>query len=102
MYPSFPNLPQLPSIPKVNPIGGQVSHSAADSVLGTFNQFLAEASKDMQTPYDTAKAMMTGKKPFDAAELMLAMTEAERKLNLTVRIVNDLVRGIKTLENTQA
>jgi flagellar hook-basal body complex protein FliE len=44
---------------------------------------------------------MKGEREFNAADLMVSMLEAEKKLNVTVRVINDIVKGIKQLEQIQ-
>jgi flagellar hook-basal body complex protein FliE len=74
---------------------------ANNSVLGTFNTLLTEASKEIQKPQQLSEQMMKGEREFNAADLMVSMLEAEKKLNVTVRVINDIVKGIKQLEQIQ-
>ena len=62
---------------------------------------LNKVSTEVQEPNQLAKDMLSGKKEFDSAELMMQMSEAEQKLSLTVRVMNDLISGIKQLEGLQ-
>ena len=90
MYPNFPTI-ESPS-----PTSTQ-NKTLAD----TFSQMLNKVSTEVQEPNQLAKDMLSGKKEFDSAELMMQMSEAEQKLSLTVRVMNDLISGIKQLEGLQ-
>jgi flagellar hook-basal body complex protein FliE len=107
-FPSYPNFPQIPGMPDVPAPGGMPNMppngpgQAGGGTLGTtFNSFLQNVSNDVGLPQNMANDMLSGKRPFDSAELMLTMLEAERKLNTTVRIVTELVKGLKQIESVQ-
>ncbi len=100
-FPIYPNFPQLPSIPSPGPMPSGIGAANNATLAGTFTNLMQKVSTEMQTPHSLARDMMTGKRKFDTAELMIAITEAERKLNTTVRIMNELVKGIKQLESIQ-
>jgi|GEM_PF-7052113 len=72
------------------------------SLQKTFSSMMNKVSKEVQAPYQVAQEMATGERPFSSASLIMSIVRAERKMNLTVRILNDLIRGVKTLENIQA
>jgi flagellar hook-basal body complex protein FliE len=66
----------------------------------TFSKMLGEVSKEVEAPYQMAKDMVAGKKPFDSTELMVSMMDAERKLNISIRVLNEFFRGIKQIETS--
>lgn len=72
------------------------------TVQGTFQSFLSNINKSINQPYQVAEDMMAGKKPFKASELIVSLANAERKINLSIRIVNDITKSIKQLEAIQA
>ncbi len=95
--PSYPIYPQFPNIP-INP---STPSTEQGSVQSTFNGFLQGVSSEMQSPYKLAQDMATGQKPLDTAELMISILEAEKKLSVTVRVINELVKGLKQIESLQ-
>jgi len=108
MYPSFPSFPDLPKLnnglqfPSFPTIESPSPTSTQNKTLAdTFSQMLSKVSTEVQEPNQLAKDMLSGKKEFDSAELMMQMSEAEQKLSLTVRVMNDLISGIKQLEGLQ-
>ena len=100
----------FPEIPRSNKFSASSGLSSAlenipdetPSLGMTFGSLLSKISEEVKEPYKLAQDMSSGKKPFDSAELVVSMLEAERKLSLTVRTINDIVKGIKQLEAIQA
>lgn len=104
-YPSYPQMPQLPSLtgspamPSAPNLPG--ASSQPGSLAVSFSGMLSKVSSEINEPNQMARDMVSGKKPFDSTELMISMMEAEHKLNVTIRSLNELVKGIKQLENLQ-
>ena len=96
MFPAIPSLPSIPSVPSIPQTNGTTSGS------GVFNDFLTKISSEIQAPVATAQSMVAGKKPFDATELISEIVQAEQKLSISVRVINDIVKGVKQLEAIQA
>lgn len=92
-----PNIFNIGSLPAKLPIT-----QGQPSVQGTFQSFLSNINKSVNQPYKIAEDMMSGKKPFKASELIVSLANAERKINLSIRIINDITRSIKQLEAIQA
>lgn len=112
MLPAFPSFPQIPSIPGTpllpgignlpSPKGPNLPGAPGNSSLaGTFSNMLQTVNNEIQAPYQLSKDMLSGKREFDSSALMLSMLEAEKKMNMTIRVINDLVKGIKQLETLQ-
>ncbi len=105
LYPNFPispspgNLPGAAEFPSTPLMPGAKPQS---SVGATFNKMFAEISTDIAKPQQLSQEMISGKRKFDSAELVYSILEAERKLTVTVRVINDLVKGIKQLEAISA
>lgn len=76
--------------------------SKGSSMADSFAMMLKSMSNDVQKPYAVASDMMSGNKPMNPSELILSIIESEQKLNLTVRMLNDLVRSVKQIEAIQA
>ena len=76
--------------------------STDQSIGNSFGRMVAELSRTIDQPYETAESMAAGREPFDATQLVREIMRAERELNVTVRLINDAVRSLKTLENIQA
>lgn len=104
-YPSFPSLPAIPSpggLPSFPGEPGLAGSNGPTGTLGTtFQSFMRNVSDEVGAPQQIANDMLSGKRPFDTAELMLSMLEAEQKLNKSVRIINELVKGLKQIESIQ-
>lgn len=96
-YPSYPQFPGFPNIPN-NPSSPSIGQA---DLQNTFSTFLQSASTEMQNPYKIAQDMATGQRPLDTSELMISILEAEKKLSVTVRVINELVKGLKQLESIQ-
>ncbi|MDX1919267.1 MAG: flagellar hook-basal body complex protein FliE [Candidatus Caenarcaniphilales bacterium] len=94
--PSFPGSPTMPNTPNLPGASGQ-----PNSLAGTFSNMLSKVSGEINEPNQMARDMVSGKRPYDSTELMISMMEAEHKLNVTIRTMNELVKGIKQLENLQ-
>ena len=111
MLPNLPSFPQIPGIPALPPVtqmissappkGPSSSSAQSNTLAGTFSNLLKQVSGEIQEPYQMSKDMLSGKREFDSAELMMSMMAAEKKLNTTIRIINDLIKGIKQLEMLQ-
>jgi flagellar hook-basal body complex protein FliE len=105
-YPTFPQIPGIPNIPSTDNSpampGGPAQASQNTTLSGTFNSFLQAASSDIKAPNQIARDMVSGKKPFDSSELMLSILEAEKKLSMTVRVINELATRLKEIERIQA
>lgn len=108
MYPNinFPSFPQFPRILNETPeIPGGKLPSMPDTnptVKETFSNMMEKISEEVREPYKIAIDMQSGKRPFDATELVISMMEAEQKLLITTRVINDTVKGLKQLENISA
>jgi flagellar hook-basal body complex protein FliE len=88
--------PSTPEIREPNPT------AQSDPTVGdTFRQMLHTLSDDLHAPTEVAKDMVSGRRDFDPAELIIAIREAEGKLNLAVRVLNDVVSAIRRLERIQ-
>ncbi|MDJ0625776.1 MAG: flagellar hook-basal body complex protein FliE [Candidatus Caenarcaniphilales bacterium] len=100
-FPQFPSTPKLPSVPSPGNLPSHPGQVSNQSLAGTFSNMLQQVSDQIQTPNQMAKDMFSGKKEYDSTELMMSMLNAEQQLNMTIRVINQVVNGIRQLETIQ-
>ncbi len=94
---NFPNLSNFEQ--KIYSKINRVEESS--DMKSVFNLFMNKLSDEIKAPYNIATEMSSGKKEFDSTELIMSIIEAESKLKTSIRVINDLTKGIQELTRIQ-